>query len=118
MSLERRAFYKELSLTLNLSLPTLLEFSSFADVQSVAWLEQYLVSQTQITCMIVSHDSGFLDNVCTDIMHYENKKIAYYPGNLSKFVEKVPEARSYYTLAATSVKSVWASAGGTSVASY
>ena len=88
------------------------------DVQSVAWLEQYLVSQTQITCMIVSHDSGFLDNVCTDIMHYENKKIAYYPGNLSKFVEKVPEARSYYTLAATSVKSVWASAGGTSVASY
>jgi len=54
--------------------------------------------------MIVSHDSGFLDNVCTDIMHYENKKIAYYPGNLSKFVEKVPEARSYYTLAATSVK--------------
>lgn len=56
--------------------------------------------------MIVSHDSGFLDNVCTDIMHYENKKIAYYPGNLSKFVEKVPEARSYYTLAATSVKSV------------
>lgn len=96
----------------------MLGFSSFADVQSVAWLEQYLVSQTQITCMIVSHDSGFLDNVCTDIMHYENKKIAYYPGNLSKFVEKVPEARSYYTLAATSVKSVWASAGGTSVASY
>jgi elongation factor 3 len=37
-------------------------------------------------------------------MHYEEKKIAYYPGNLSKFVERVPAAKSYYTLAATSVK--------------
>lgn len=37
-------------------------------------------------------------------MHYESKKIAYYPGNLSKFVERVPEAKSYYTLAATSIR--------------
>lgn len=28
----------------------------------------------------------------------------YYKGNLSTFVEKHPEAKSYYTLAATSVK--------------
>jgi elongation factor 3 len=78
-------------------------FSAPADVGSVAWLERYLCSQTQITCIMVSHDSGFLDNTCTDIMHYENKKIAYYKGNLSKFVERVPEAKSYYTLAATSI---------------
>lgn len=81
----------------------LLILLSLSDVGSVAWLEKYLCSQPQITCLIVSHDSGFLDNVCTDIMHYENKKIAYYKGNLSKFVEKVPEAKSYYTLAATSI---------------
>ena len=31
-------------------------------------------------------------------------KLVYYPGNLSAFVEKHPEAKSYYTLAATSVK--------------
>ncbi len=37
-------------------------------------------------------------------IHYEQKKLVYYPGNLSKFVEKVPEAQSYYTLAATSIK--------------
>ncbi|KAF8496841.1 translation elongation factor 3, partial [Russula emetica] len=46
----------------------------------------------------------FLDNVTTDIMHYEEKKLVYYRGNLSKFVEIHPEAKSYYTLAATSVK--------------
>lgn len=31
-------------------------------------------------------------------------QLVYYPGNLSAFVEKHPEAKSYYTLAATSVK--------------
>lgn len=37
-------------------------------------------------------------------IHYESKKLAYYTGNLSKFVERVPEAKSYYTLSATSIK--------------
>jgi hypothetical protein len=30
--------------------------------------------------MIVSHDSGFLDNVCTDIIHYESRKLVHYKG--------------------------------------
>ncbi|OXC66078.1 hypothetical protein AYX13_05124 [Cryptococcus neoformans] len=80
------------------------EPTNHLDVQTVAWLEEYVCSLHDITCMIVSHDSGFLDNVCTDIIHYESKKLVYYPGNLSKFVEKVPSAKSYYTLAATSIK--------------
>jgi elongation factor 3 len=37
-------------------------------------------------------------------MHYEGKKLAFYRGNLSSFVEVHPEAKSYYTLAATSIK--------------
>ncbi len=28
--------------------------------------------------MIVSHDSGFLDNVCTDIIDYCNRKLTLY----------------------------------------
>lgn len=39
--------------------------------------------------MIVSHDSGFLDNVCTHIIHYENRKLRRYKGNLSEFVKQV-----------------------------
>jgi hypothetical protein len=31
-----------------------------------------------------SHDSGFLDAICTDIIHYENKRLVYYKGNLEK----------------------------------
>ncbi|WWD02682.1 hypothetical protein V865_000723 [Kwoniella europaea PYCC6329] len=80
------------------------EPTNHLDVQTVAWLEDYVCNLPDITCMIVSHDSGFLDNVCTDIIHYEEKKLVYYPGNLSKFVERVPSAKSYYTLAATSIK--------------
>ncbi|KAI0699255.1 P-loop containing nucleoside triphosphate hydrolase protein [Cytidiella melzeri] len=74
------------------------------DRASVQWLQQYLMAQKRVTCLIVSHDSGFLDVVTTDIIHYESKKLVYYPGNLSTFVENHPEAKSYYTLAATSVK--------------
>ncbi|EKM54478.1 uncharacterized protein PHACADRAFT_258349 [Phanerochaete carnosa HHB-10118-sp] len=74
------------------------------DRDSVRWLEQYLIAKKRVTCLIVSHDSGFLDTVTTDVIHYESKKLVYYPGNLSSFVEKHPEAKSYYTLAATSVK--------------
>ncbi|KAG8690049.1 hypothetical protein FRC11_014149 [Ceratobasidium sp. 423] len=80
------------------------EPTNHLDRTSVKWLEDYLIAHDKVTVLIVSHDSGFLDNVTTDIIHYEAKKLVYYPGNLSKFVEKVPEARSYYTLAATSVK--------------
>ncbi|KAL4254967.1 ABC transporter superfamily protein [Abortiporus biennis] len=88
----------------NADLLLLDEPTNHLDRASVAWLEKYLISQKRITCLIISHDSGFLDNVTTDIIHYESKKLAYYPGNLSTFVEKHPEAKSYYTLAATSVK--------------
>ena len=31
-----------------------------------------------VSSMIVSHDSGFLDNVCTDIIDYANRKLTVY----------------------------------------
>ncbi|KAG2015782.1 multidrug resistance protein 1 [Coprinopsis cinerea AmutBmut pab1-1] len=80
------------------------EPTNHLDRASVKWLEDWLLAQKQVTCLIVSHDSGFLDNVTSDIIHYEQKKLVYYPGNLSAFVAKRPEAKSYYTLEASSVK--------------
>ncbi|KZT26727.1 hypothetical protein NEOLEDRAFT_1131734 [Neolentinus lepideus HHB14362 ss-1] len=88
----------------NADLLLLDEPTNHLDRASVQWLEKYLTAQKNVTCLIVSHDSGFLDNVTTDIIHYETKKLAYYPGNLSNFVAQHPEAKSYYTLAATSIK--------------
>lgn len=59
------------------------EPTNHLDVGNVQWLEEYLKSHTEITSLIVSHDSGFLDAVCTDIYHYELKKLVCYPGNLA-----------------------------------
>ena len=55
------------------------------DVGNIAWLEQYLLTHPTITSLIVSHDSSFLDHVCTYIAHYEHKKLVYYKGNLAKY---------------------------------
>ncbi|KAF0268414.1 hypothetical protein FOG51_01172 [Hanseniaspora uvarum] len=74
------------------------EPTNHLDVANVQWLQQYLLDNTNITSLIVSHDTGFLDTVCTDIIHYENKKLAYYKGNLHDFVLQKPEAKAYYTL--------------------
>jgi elongation factor 3 len=61
------------------------EPTNHLDVANIAWLEQYLISQVNVTSLIVSHDSGFLDNVCTQIIHYESKRLVYYKGNLSEY---------------------------------
>ncbi|KEY65750.1 hypothetical protein S7711_05579 [Stachybotrys chartarum IBT 7711] len=81
------------------------EPTNHLDVTNIAWLENYLKTHPDITSLIVSHDSGFLDNVTTDIYHYEpNKKLACYKGNLAAFVKVRPEAKSYYTLSASNVQ--------------
>lgn len=80
------------------------EPTNHLDVGNVKWLEDYLKKHTEITSLIVSHDSGFLDEVCTDIYHYENKKLVLYKGNLAEFVKVKPEAKSYYTLSNTNAQ--------------
>lgn len=50
--------------------------------------------------VIVSHDSGFLNNTITDVLHLNRFKLRRYRGNLEAFVKAVPEAKSYYTLEA------------------
>jgi hypothetical protein len=48
--------------------------------------------------------SGFLAKVCTDIIHYHNRQLLRYVGNLSEFVKAVPTAKSYYELEAATLK--------------
>ena len=72
------------AILMNADILLLDEPTNHLDVANVKWLEDYLVTHTDITSLIVSHDSGFLDAVCTDIIHYESKKLVYYKGNLSE----------------------------------
>ncbi|KAG0331184.1 translational elongation factor EF-1 alpha, partial [Podila horticola] len=86
------------AMLMNADILLLDEPTNHLDVTNVAWLENYLTSLTNVTSMIVSHDSSFLDTVCTGIIHYESRKLKKYRGNLSKFVEQYPDAKSYYEL--------------------
>ncbi|KAK0458601.1 P-loop containing nucleoside triphosphate hydrolase protein [Desarmillaria tabescens] len=76
------------------------EPTNHLDVVNVAWLENYLTNLKTCTSIIVSHDSGFLNNTITDVLHLNRFKLRRYRGNLEKFVAQVPEAKSYYTLEA------------------
>jgi elongation factor 3 len=80
------------------------EPTNHMDVTNVAWLENYLNTIQGVSSIIVSHDSGFLDNVCTDIIHYEKRKLIRYKGNLSEFVKQKPEAKAYYDLNVVTLK--------------
>ncbi|KOS22658.1 Elongation factor 3 [Escovopsis weberi] len=79
------------------------EPTNHLDVKNVKWLEDYLIS-SPCTSIIVSHDSGFLDNVCQHIVHYERFKLKRYRGNLKEFVKRVPSAKSYYELGASEIE--------------
>lgn len=79
------------------------EPTNHLDTVNVAWLVNYL-NTCGITSIIVSHDSGFLDNVCQYIIHYEGLKLKKYKGNLSEFVIKCPTAQSYYELGASDLE--------------
>ena len=57
--------------------------------------------------MIVSHDSGFLDRVCTHIIHYETRKLVTYKGNLTEFIRQCPAAKKYTELSNDELKFIF-----------
>ncbi|XP_034773357.2 ATP-binding cassette sub-family F member 1-like isoform X2 [Acipenser ruthenus] len=82
--------------------PTLLmldEPTNHLDLNAVIWLNNYLQGWKK-TLLIVSHDQGFLDDVCTDIIHLDYQKLFYYRGNYLTFkkmyVQKQKELQKQY----------------------
>lgn len=86
------------AMLLNPDMLLLDEPTNHLDQFAMKWLTDYLINLKTCTCLIVSHDTKFLDAVCTNIIHYENLKLKSYRGNLSEFVKLKPEAKSYYEL--------------------
>jgi elongation factor 3 len=86
------------AMLLNPDMLLLDEPTNHLDQFAIKWLVDYLKGLTRTTCLIVSHDTRFLDAVCTNITHYEGMKLKFYRGNLSDFVKQKPEAKQYYEL--------------------
>lgn len=91
------------AMLLNPDMLLLDEPTNHLDQFAVKWLTDYVKNLKTCTCLLVSHDTKFLDAVCTNIMHYENLKLKRYLGNLSDFVKQKPEARAYYELSSDNV---------------
>lgn len=67
--------------------PTLLlldEPTNHLDLNAVIWLNWYLSTWKKIL-LVVSHDQGFLNDVCDNIINIEDNKLEYYRGNFHKF---------------------------------
>lgn len=62
------------------------EPTNHLDLEAVLWLEQYLQTYKH-TLIVVSHDRGFLNEVCTDIMEFKKKRLTYYRGNFDTYVK-------------------------------
>ena len=78
LSLARALFMEPILLLLD-------EPTNHLDLDAVLWLDDYLSLQWQGTVLVVSHDSDFLDSICTDIMNVDETKINYYSGNVTNF---------------------------------
>lgn len=60
------------------------EPTNHLDLDTVMWLEDWLKAYHG-TLIIISHDRDFLDNICTNIIHIEHKKLNCYTGNYTDF---------------------------------
>jgi elongation factor 3 len=86
------------AMCLNADILLMDEPTNHLDVMNVKWVEEYLKSLTDVTAVLVSHDTGFVDRVCNNIISIESLKLKQFRGNLTEFVEKNPKAKSFFEL--------------------
>ena len=63
------------------------EPTNHLDLETIEWLENYLLNQ-KIAMVIVSHDRSFLDKVCTRIVNTERGKSKSYLGNYTSYLQQ------------------------------
>ena len=80
------------------------EPTNHLDVKNVNWVKSYINSLKDTTVIMVSHDSGLLDDCCQYILQIDQLKLKLHKGNLSAFVKTHPEAQSYFEFKANKFK--------------
>ncbi|CAA2973336.1 ABC transporter F family member 1-like [Olea europaea subsp. europaea] len=69
--------------------PTILlldEPTNHLDLEACVWLEETLKKFDRIL-VVVSHSQDFLNGVCTNIIHMQNKKLKLYTGNYDQYIQ-------------------------------
>jgi len=87
------------SLYLEPDLLLLDEPTNHLDLEAIIWLSDYLQTWKKIA-VIVSHNIGFINYVCTYTMNIEDRKLITYKGNYNKFkntfTKKMAEMKKEY----------------------
>jgi len=78
IALARALFIKPMMLLLD-------EPTNHLDLEACVWLEEHLKNYDRIL-VLISHSQDFLNGVCTNIIHLQNKKLKYYGGNYDQYV--------------------------------
>ncbi len=63
------------------------EPTNHLDLETIEWLENYLLNQ-KVAMVIVSHDRSFLDKVCTRIVNTERGQSKSYLGNYTSYLQQ------------------------------
>ena len=63
------------------------EPTNHLDLETIEWLENYLLTQ-KVAMVIVSHDRSFLDKICTKIVNTERGQSKSYLGNYSSYIQQ------------------------------
>jgi len=62
------------------------EPTNHLDLDACVWLEEELKTYKRIL-VIISHSQDFMNGVCTNIIHFDKKKLKYFGGNYDQFVQ-------------------------------
>ncbi len=63
------------------------EPTNHLDVESIEWLEKFLLDQNNLTLLFISHDRSFVDRLATRIVELDRGQLRSFEGNYSRYLE-------------------------------
>lgn len=63
------------------------EPTNHLDVESIEWLEKFLLEQNNLTLLFISHDRAFVDRLATRIVELDRGILRSYEGNYSRYLD-------------------------------
>ena len=63
------------------------EPTNHLDVESIEWLEKFLLDQNNLTLLFISHDRAFVDSLATRIVELDRGVLRSYEGNYSRYLD-------------------------------
>lgn len=63
------------------------EPTNHLDVESIEWLEKFLMDQNNLTLLFISHDRSFVDRLATRIVELDRGILRSFEGNYSRYLD-------------------------------